>query len=99
MADLQVRREVLNDLRSWLSSVSEQLSGACTVLRSLDASVLGAPPLIGAVHDFTDGWRASITQLGERVDCVVRELGRVGTAFEQCDAVLAAACRPAGDEH
>lgn len=99
MADLQVRSEVLDGLRSWLSRVSEQLSGACTALRSLDVSVLGAPPLTDAAHHFADEWHYGITQIGERADDVLRELGRVSTGFEQCDATIAAACRPAGDGH
>ncbi|MGH3828412.1 MAG: hypothetical protein ACRDQX_14775 [Pseudonocardiaceae bacterium] len=99
MADLQVRGEVLADLGSRLARVSERLSGACNALRALDASSLGAPPLVGAVHDFADGWRYGITQIGARADGVVRELGRVDTAFDQCDAAVAACCRPAGGEH
>ncbi len=79
--------------------MSERLSSACNALRSLDASALGAPPLVGAVHDFTDGWHYGITQIGERADDVVRELGRVGTGFEQCDAAVAASCQLAGGEH
>ncbi|MGH3830812.1 MAG: hypothetical protein ACRDRS_10255 [Pseudonocardiaceae bacterium] len=97
MADLQVRGQVLRGLVVRLSWVSERLSGACDALRALDASSLGAPPLIGAVHDFADGWRYGITQIDERADGVVRELGRVDTEFDQCDAAVAANCRPAGE--
>ena len=99
MADLQVRSEVLDGLGSWLSRVSERLSGACTALRSLDVSALGAPPLTDAVHHFADEWHYGITQIGKRADDVVRELGRVGPEFAQCDTAIAAACRPVGDEH
>lgn len=79
--------------------MSERLSGACHALRSLGVSALGAPPLTDAVHHFADEWHYGIAQIGERADDVVRELGRVGTGFDQCDAALATACRPAGHEH
>ena len=99
MADLQVRSEVLDGLGSWLSRVSERLSGACTALRSLDVAARGAPPLSDAAHHYANECHTPTPPIGQPPHDVVRELRRVGPEFAQCDTAIAAACRPVGDEH
>lgn len=98
MPDLYVRSDVLDDLRSRLSTVSSRLSGACTVLRRIDGEAVRAPPLVGAVSDFADGWSHGITKIGEYTEGTAQALTQIGRVFDECDTALGRACRPGGGE-
>lgn len=96
MPDLYVQSNVLETLRSQLSTVSERLSGACTALRRIDAPAVGAPPLVNATEDFAEEWSHGIRQLGEYTEGAVQALNQIGRTFDECDTALAEACRPDG---
>lgn len=74
--------------------MSSQLSGACTALRRIDGEAVGAPPLIGAVSDFADGWSHGITKIGEYTDGTGQALTRIGRVFDECDTALGRAFQP-----
>lgn len=88
MADLYVRSEVLDSLRTELATISNRLEGACNAVRRLDAEAVGAPPLIDAVDNFAESWHYGITQIGQRTEASVQALAKIGQAFDECDSML-----------
>lgn len=91
MSDLQISAQVLNDLRSTLSRISNDLDGACRQLRNADASGVGADPLVHRVHDFADEWHYGIGQIGKHADDCVSMLDTIGKKFDETDQNLKSA--------
>ena len=88
MSDLQISAVVLNDLHRTLTTVRNDLDGACRRLRSTDATGVGADPLVSRVHDFADEWHYGIGQIGQHADDCVKMLEQIGKTFDDTDNKL-----------
>jgi hypothetical protein len=81
MGDLQLSAAVLDELRGALRSMTTKLEGACRELRGVDATSMGAAPLVGGVANFTSEWNYGITQVGQHATQAAGMLDHIGKAF------------------
>ncbi|MDI5964253.1 hypothetical protein POF50_015055 [Streptomyces sp. SL13] len=89
MADLTVHSEVLDDLKRTFSHITQQMDAARKALSNADGTVVGAPSLIDAVHDYANDWKYGIGQIGQHTHSTVETIDQIGKTFDDADIKLA----------
>ncbi|WNI15974.1 hypothetical protein [Actinacidiphila sp. ITFR-21] len=89
MADLQINGTVMGDLRKTFATIADRMDGVSRAMGNADGEGVGAPELIGDVHDFADGWHYGIKQIGRHADTAVHMIDQIGKTFDDADLQLA----------
>lgn len=95
MSDLRLEDTIFEDLKKTFSTISDRMDGARRALRGMDGSVVGAPELVGDVHDFADDWAYGIKQLGKHTQNAVKMINKIGQTFDKLDLELAESLKAA----